>query len=188
LEQLQGLLKPLISSTTRVNLLIRFFANPAKRSYLRELSNEFGISSNSVREELNRLTEAQLLICNRKGRAVLYKANQEHPLFDELVSIVKKVLGIDRVVENIIGEFPGLQEAFVMDDYAMGRDTGIIDLVLVGELKQARLADLVAKTEEFINRKIRVLCLSAEDYQRLKPSLEVRPQVTLWRKDQSQKH
>jgi hypothetical protein len=185
LEQLQGLLKPLISSNTRVSLLIRFFANPAKKSYLRELSNEFGVSSNSVREELNRMTEAQLLMCSRKGRAVHYRANQEHPLFDELVSIVKKVLGIDRVVENIIAEFPGLEEAFVMDDYALGRDTGIIDLVLVGDLNQARLSELVAKTEAFISRKIRVLCLSAEDHQKLKPSLDSRPQVTLWRQDRS---
>lgn len=131
------------------------------------------------------MTKAKLLICNRKGKSVLYKANRDHPLFDELVSMVKKVLGIDRVVENIIGEFPGLYKAFVMDDYAMGRDTGIIDLVLVGELNQARLADLVAKTEKFINRKIRVLCLSIEDFYELKPSLDVRPQVALWQKDQS---
>jgi len=53
-------LDSLITSQTRVKLLLRFFLNPESRSYLRELAEEFGESTNSVRVELNRLTEAGL--------------------------------------------------------------------------------------------------------------------------------
>ena len=59
-------LEGLISSKTRIKLLIRLFVNPATRAYLRELAKEFGVSTNSVREELNQLTEAKLLKSEKK--------------------------------------------------------------------------------------------------------------------------
>jgi hypothetical protein len=76
-----------------------------------------------------------------------------------------------------------LQEAFSIDDYAEGKDTGIIDLVLVGEVDPANLDDLVRKTERYIERKIRTLVLTAEEYARLEPSLDPHPRLLLWSAD-----
>ncbi|MDD3425572.1 MAG: winged helix-turn-helix domain-containing protein, partial [Aminobacterium sp.] len=84
----------LITSKTRVKLLLKFFLNPENRSYLRELADEFGESTNSVRVELNRLTDAGLLESHDEGRTKLYKANTKHPLFSEIRAIVTKTLGI----------------------------------------------------------------------------------------------
>jgi len=61
-------LDSLITSQTRVKLLLKFFLNPERRSYLRELAEEFGESTNSVRVELNRLNEAGLLTSFDEGR------------------------------------------------------------------------------------------------------------------------
>ena len=58
---MENLFTGLISSKTRIKLLVRFFFNPSTRSYLRELANEFNVSTNSVREELNQLTSTNLL-------------------------------------------------------------------------------------------------------------------------------
>jgi predicted ArsR family transcriptional regulator len=99
---LDNLLSGLISSKTRVKLLMRFFLNPQARSYLRELAKEFGVSTNAVREELNQLTQTQLLKAERNGRNVFYSANPEHALFPELRSMVQKVMGIDQVIEGIV--------------------------------------------------------------------------------------
>ncbi|MEA1946990.1 MAG: winged helix-turn-helix domain-containing protein, partial [Thermodesulfobacteriota bacterium] len=93
---MENLFTGLISSKTRIKLLIRFFFNPKTRSYLRELAKEFNISTNSVREELNQLTRTGLLTSQKSGRQVFYKANQGHPLFSELKSMVGKVMGIDQ--------------------------------------------------------------------------------------------
>ena len=49
------MLDALITSKTRVRLLVKFFLNPTMKSYLRELASEFEESTNSVRLELNRL-------------------------------------------------------------------------------------------------------------------------------------
>ena len=96
---MENLFTGLISSKTRIKLLVRFFFNPSSRSYLRELANEFNVSTNSVREELNQLTKTELLTSQKSGRQVFYKANKEHPLFPELKSMVSKVMGIDQVVD-----------------------------------------------------------------------------------------
>jgi len=58
-----------------------------------------------------------------------------------------------------------LEKVYLIDDYAEGKDTGHIDLVLVGHIDQANLADLVTKTERYIGRKIRTLVLTSEEYQ-----------------------
>lgn len=175
------LLAPLISSSTRARLLLRFFSNPGSSTYLRALASEFDLSTNTVREELNRLTHARLLRTYKNGREVRYQANDQHPLFSELISIVKKVLGIDQVIDNIIARLGDLRLALLVDDYAEGRDTGIIDLVLVGAIDQRQLADLVAKTEAFIERKIRTLCLTREEYERLAPVIRAKPSLVLWK-------
>lgn len=177
---MENLLSPLVTSNTRMRLLLRFFSNPAASSYLRELAGELEVSPNAVREELGRLSQAKLLNSFRKGREVRYQANRDHPLFGELLSIVRKILGIDRVVDNIVKELGELQLALLMDDYAQGRDSGIIDLVLVGRIKQKSVASLVERTESYIKRKIRTLCLTPEEYDRLSPVLLERPHLVLW--------
>ena len=55
------MLDTLVTSKTRIKLLMKFFLNPGTRAYLRSLADEFGESTNSVRVELNRLSEAGLL-------------------------------------------------------------------------------------------------------------------------------
>ena len=151
---MKNLFTGIISSNTRIKLLTRFFFNPATRSYLRELAKEFNVSTNSVREELNQLTKTKLLTSKKSGRQVFYKANQDHPLFPELKSMVGKVMGIDQVIEGIVTRLGDLERAFLIDDYAEGKDSGIIDLVLVGNIDQYNLNDLSRKTEGYIKRKI----------------------------------
>jgi predicted transcriptional regulator len=177
---LKSLLSPLVTSNTRAKLLLRFFSNPEASSYLRELAGEFSVSTNSVREELNRLSEANLLTSFKNGREVRYRASTSHPLFNELVSIAKKTLGIDHIVENIVQQLGEVKLALLVDDYAIGKDSGILDLVLVGNLDQARLAELVTRTEGLIQRKVRTLCLSQKEFEQLKGVLEQRPQLVLW--------
>ena len=177
---MDNLFSGLIASKTRVKLLIRFFFNPETRSYLRELAKEFNVSTNSVREELNQLTKAKLLTSQRNGRQVLYAANQDHPIFPELKSMVSKVIGIDRVIDGIVNRLGELEKAYLIDDYAEGKDTGIIDLLLVGNINQYHLNDLSRKTERYIKRKIRSLVLDKDEYDKLFPALKGRPHILIW--------
>ena len=177
---MDNLFTGLIASKTRIKLLMRLFFNPKTQSYLRELAKEFNVSTNSVREELNQLTKTKLLKSQKDGRQVYYKANTEHPLFPELKSMVSKVMGIDQVIDGIVNRLGDLESAYLIDDYAEGKDTGIIDLLLVGNINHYHLNDLSRKTERYINRKIRSLVLSRQEFKELLPELKKRPQVLIW--------
>ena len=160
---------------------MRLFLNPDSNAYLRELSGEFHASPSQVRDELKQLNEAGFLESQKKGRQIHYKANQKHPLFKELQSMVRKALGMDRILDSIIERLGNLEEAYLIDDYAEGKDSGIIDLVFVGNIDQENLRDLTAKTEKYIDRKIRTLVLTDEDFKRLEPNLSSRPRLLLWK-------
>ena len=170
----------LISSKVRVKLIMRLFFNPDTKSYLRELAKEFGVSTNAVREELNQLTRTNLLKSSRSGRQVYYMANQDHPIFPELKSMVSKGMGLDQVIESIISRLGNVKKAFLIDDYALGKDTGIIDIVLVGDIDPHHLSDLSTKTERYIKRKIRTLILTDEEFKDSSSMVLSRPSILIW--------
>jgi hypothetical protein len=133
-----------------------------------------------VREELNQLKKTNLLKSEKNGRQVYYMANTEHALFPELKSMVSKVMGIDQVIDSIISRLGNLEKAYLVDDYAEGKDTGIIDIILVGDIDQYHLNDLSRKTERYIKRKIRSLVISKDELEDFLPNLKNRSKVLIW--------
>jgi hypothetical protein len=173
------MLDSLITSKTRVKLLLKFFLNSGTRAYLRELAKEFGESTNAVRTELNRLSKAGLLKSENDGNTKLYHANTQNPLYIELHNLVKKYLGID-FVEEIINNLGNVELAFITGDYAKGKDIGIIDVVIVGDINQNYLNELVMVAEENLKRKIRALVLNHKEYKRLKENLRLDKSLLIW--------
>lgn len=179
---MSSLFSGLITSKTRIKILMRLFFNPNGSAYLRELASDFQTSPSQVKEELSQLHKAQLLVSTKEGRQVHFSANQEHPLFHELHSMVKKSLGMDQILESIIKRLGNLQQALLVDDYAEGKDTGIIDLVLIGDIDKTNLLDLTEKTERYIERKIRILTMTREEFAQHGNILNNRPQFVLWQR------
>lgn len=178
---MNNLFSGLITSKTRIKLLMRLFSNPDTSAYLRGLASEFNVSSNAIREELNQLSESQLLVSNKSGRQVNYRANRAHPLFPELKSMVMKVMGIDQVIDGVINQLGRLEYAYLIDDYAEGKDTGIIDLLLVGDINFAQLNQLSHVVEQYIKRKIRTLVLNREEFRDFSEKLQSRPHLLIWK-------
>ena len=170
----------LITSKVRARILMRLFLNPDQNAYLRELAKEFDVSPSQVKEELDNLSEAGLLSKEKDGRQINYSANPTHSLFPELSSMVKKAMGMDRVLDSIVKRLGNLEQAFVIDDYAEGKDSGLIDLVLIGEIDRDNLEDLVAKTERYIQRKIRTLVMTERDFSSSEGIFRGRPMLMLW--------
>lgn len=169
------MLSSLITSRTRVKLLLKFFLNSSNKSYLRNLEQEFGESSNAIRIELNRLEGADLLRSELSGNRKYFMANTSHPLFKDINNIVKNFVGIDKLIERVINQIGNLEAAYITGDFAKGIDSQIIDLVLVGQnMETGFIESLVSKAENFITRKIRYLILTKNqmtDYFNNKPVL-----------------
>lgn len=181
------MLEYLITSRTRIKMLLKFFLNSHSKAHLRGLADEFGESTNAIRHELNNLSRAGYLISQGKGNIIQYSANTNHPLYPELKSLIHKYTGIDKIVDNIINKVIAglgkLEMAFITGDYANGKDSGIIDLVLVGEINSGYMQSLVRKAEKLISRKIRTLILDLEEFEKNKTSLNSDKALWLWQKD-----
>ena len=136
------LLSGLITSKTRIEILMRLFLNPDRRAHLRELAGELAVSPSQVKSELDNLSDSGLLTSAPEGNRIQFGANPAHPLFPELHAMVRKALGMDRILESILLRLGRLELAILVGDYAMGRDSGCIDLVSVGDIDQRNLADL----------------------------------------------
>jgi len=133
--------------------------------------------------ELNRLTEAKLLKSVNSGRTVEYRANKDHSLFKDLQSVVKKFVGIDTLAEELAAKLGNVQAAYVIGDYAKGVDSGLIDLVLVGNVNEGQLNEMTEKTEGLIDRKIRTLVLQQSDLEKLDKHLDLKHALFVWGKE-----
>lgn len=177
-------LEALISSKTRIKLLLRLFLNPGTTAHLRGLADEFDESTNSVRLELNRFEEAGMLTSENQGNKKLYRANHQHPLFKDLNSILLKYIGIDRIIATVIEKLGDLEIVYLTGDYAIGKDSSVIDLIFVGNVNRAYLANLVEKAERIIGKKIRYILYQNEEWVEA-PNYEPSNMVLLWRQSKS---
>ncbi len=169
------MINTLITSQTRIKLLRKFFLNSSTRAHLRGLESEFGESSNSIRIELNRFEKAGLLHSLRDGNKKIFQANSKHPLFKDIHNIILKESGIDRVIEKVIHRLGNLTTVYLTGDFAHGKDSPVIELILVGaEIDREYLARKVVQAEELVGRKVSYIVLEpdeAEEYLlKFKPS------------------
>lgn len=168
-------------------MLLKFFSNSQATAYLREMAKEFGESTNSIRHELNNLSEAGYLLSREEGRNIYYSANTDHPLYPEIKTLIHKYLGFDKIMDTVVNKvlarLGSLKLALITGDYAAGRDTGIIDLVMVGSIDKEYLMTCVEKVEKLIQRKVRTLVLSEEEFELNKESLKADRALLLWKED-----
>ena len=176
------MLDALITSKTRIRLLVKFFLNPTMKAYLRELATEFDESTNSVRLELNRLQDAGLIERESKGNLVMYNAKTSHPLFPEIKSIVSKITGIDSIIESVIERLGSVENAYLIGDYAKGKDSGVIDVVLIGDIDKNILQELIQKAEDLVSRKIRAMVMKSDEFS-LYTKNQKEPFLLLWSKE-----
>ena len=175
------MIESLITSKTRIKLLLKFFLNSQTTSYLRSLETEFGESTNSIRVELNRLENAGLLGTSANGNKKMFFANTDHPLYNDINNILKKFIGIDQIIEQITNQIGELQAAYLTGDFAIGKDSNIIDLALVGNnLDRAYIEKLVEKAESFISRRIKSIILTSEEMMQYYSD---KPVLLIWKSD-----
>ena len=174
------MIETLISSKTRIKLLLKFFLNSSTKSYLRGLESEFGESSNAIRLELNRLEKAGMLSSSSEGNKKIFQANKKHPLFKEVHNIVLKHIGFDKIIENVIERLGDVEKVFVSGAFARGLDSSIIDLVFIGQVNKIYLIELIEKVEKLISRKVRYVIFDKEEEHLIEANLHP---LLLWRNE-----
>lgn len=159
------MIETLISSKTRIKLLMKFFLNSKNTAYLRNLEEEFGESTNGIRLELNKFEKAGFLESFSKGNKKIFTANTKHPLFTEINRIILKMVGLEYVVDYIVQRIGDLQKVYLVGKLSKGQNTNIIDLVLVGSnINKTFLLEQIEKAEKKIDKKIRYVIFLPEEF------------------------
>jgi len=159
------MIETLISSKTRVKLLMKFFLNSSTTAYLRSLEEEFGESTNGIRLELNKFEKAGFIDSETQGNKKVFKANTKHPLFKDINRIILKMVGLNHVVDYIVQRIGDLHKVYLVGKLANGQATEIIDIVLVGNnINTTFLLEQVQKAEKKIDKKIRYVLYTADEF------------------------
>lgn len=139
-------------------MLTKLLLNPSNTVYLRGLEKEFGVSSNTVRHELNKLSDINLieLADSEEGNQKQYKANINHPMFSSLRGFILKHVGLDALIEKVFSKLGQIEEVYLTNDWAEGKESPFIDLVVVGMVDRNYMQNLIDKVEQIIKKKIRV--------------------------------
>lgn len=176
------MLDALITSKTRIKLLLKFFLNSGKQDYLRNLETELGDNTNSIRVELNKLEDAGLLKSFTRGNKKIFQSNTEHPLFSDINSILMKITGLDELMKRVLNNVGDLKQVYLTGDLAQGNESEMIDLVLVGEVNREYFNELVIKAEKYIKKKIRFVVFEPEEFEVKKIKILQLNDLLLWKK------
>jgi len=123
--------------------------------HLRGLAEEFGESTNSIRKELNNLSEAGLLIKSEDKNRVDYQANPNHSLFTNLQDLIQKYLGLDKLILAVLERMGNVSQIALVGDYARGIDSGRIEVQITGDqLNEDYLENISSKLKALIDKEV----------------------------------
>jgi len=152
---------------TRQAVLAQLFEQPEKSWYLRELSRQTGISTGALQQELMQLHKADLLLRNEDGNRVLYRANTAHPIFPELLSIVRKTCGLPAQIKAALQPVAGkVTYAAIYGSVAKGSEhaRSDVDILIVGTLEFEQAIQAIAPLEEQLGREISIRLFSPDEF------------------------
>ncbi len=159
------MIETLISSKTRIKLLMKFFLNSRNTAYLRNLEEEFGESTNGIRLELNKFEKAGFLESFAEGNKKLFTVNTKHPLFQDINRILLKMTGLEYVIDYVLQRIGDLEKVYLVGKLSKGQDTDIIDLVLVGDnLNKTFLLEQIEKAEKKLDKKIKYVHYTNKEF------------------------
>ena len=178
------MLESLITSKTRIKLLLKFFLNSNTTAHLRGLESEFGESTNAIRLELNRFEQAGLLVAHNQGNRKMFSANTAHPLYNDINQLVRKHLGIDQLVEQVLTRLGEVKKVYLTGDFAHGQDSSDIDILLVGgQVDTNYLERLIERAGSLIRRKVKYSLISDRQFEELAASLGNQDLLLLWQQN-----
>lgn len=159
------MLKKLVGSRIRINILKLFIFNPKKEYYVREIERLTGEAFDPVRRELIRLESTGLLKSRISGRQKYYSIDSNHTIFPEVKSMILKTVGIGDTIKSVMELRSDIQFAFIYGSYAKNTEDleSDIDLFVIGSILSKDLQEIVSDVESQTKREINSTVYSAKE-------------------------
>lgn len=161
-------LEILLGSRTRAALLTAFSTQPAEDFYARQLARKTGLALASVQLELSKLERLGLVTARRRGREKLYRVVERHPFFPDLKRLVYKSTALGEPLGRVLAELDGIDAAFIYGSVAKGNErvTSDIDLFILGNPDQTKLASGLSEAEKRLDREISLTVMGSDEWRR----------------------
>jgi predicted nucleotidyltransferase len=146
------------------------FGEPKREFHLSELRRLTGLGSASLQRELNKLTKAGLVRSERVGNLRRFQANEQSPVFDDLVTLTRKTLGIQPTLREALQPIASkVQAAWIYGSVARKSETAAsdVDVMLIGDnLTLNKVLELLVPLETELGRKINPTCYTRAEFRR----------------------
>jgi len=148
-------------------ILSLLYGHADEAFYLRQIVRTTGIGLGPVQRELKMMTEAGIVIRERKGNLVYYQANSSSPIFNELKNIVRKTFGMADVVREALAPISkNIKVAFIFGSVATSTDgrASDIDIMVIGEVSFGEVTSSIDQAEKVIQREINPVVYPVEEF------------------------
>jgi predicted nucleotidyltransferase len=147
-----------------LNLLL---LNPQQSFHVREMARLTQTTPGTLHKELSQLAEAGLLLREKQGNQIRYRANTQHPVYNELAGLFRKTMGAVSVLKDHLQTLSDqISVAFIFGSVARGSETATsdVDIVLVGDATFAQAVQALYPAQNLLGREINPIIYTAKEF------------------------
>ena len=160
------MLKEIMVSKVRVKLLQTFLYQPDEIFYVRQLVRKIDEEINAVRRELSRMEKANIVKKEPRGNRLYYYFNRDHPLYENLLSMVHKTVGLGKEIIKNKSKLGRVKLVMFSGRFArrLPTEEGGVDLLVVGDINMQTLVKLVRTEETKLEREINYTVMTKDEF------------------------
>ncbi len=150
-----SILAEILSSRVRAEIFRLLFSGNGNELHVREIWRRSGFNDRGIRQELEKLERRELVKKRKSGNRLYYRANPEHPLYQEIHNLVLKTSGlVDVFKEALIDK--RIKVAFVFGSIAEGEERAgsDVDMMIIASLGTRELSGMLSGVTDKIGREI----------------------------------
>ncbi len=158
--------KRLLTSQTRLKLINILFYSPEEIFFVRQLVRLTGEEINSVRRELENLSEASIISKEARGNRLFYWANPQHYLYYDLMILANKHSGLGAELQENHLKLGKLKAVFYGQDFLkhLSESHDSIDILIIGEISLKMVDDIIKTEEKNLGREINYMVMDKNEY------------------------
>lgn len=159
---------PLKFTKNQILVLEKFFNDPEKSYYLRELARLIGKKPGVFQRDINKLVENGILASYYQANSRFFKLNKNYPLYKEIKSIFFKTIGVEKKLKDELSEIENIKVAFIFGSFAKNKEDSLsdVDIMIIGNPDENLLVVKISRIESLIDREINYHIFTPDDWQR----------------------
>lgn len=154
-------------SPYRRQVLAVLFLRPDEQFHVRQLERLTGVSAGSLHRELKAMAESGLLLREKTGNQVFYRANTDSSIYEELAAIFRKTMGLASLLQDALSELDDqIHVAFVFGSMAGGRQTAgsDLDICVLGEVSLREVVKALSPVQETLQREVNPVVMTPKRF------------------------